>query len=362
MNLLITSSESRKSFDVFNILRSRLDEIYLSSNLGIIKRLILSLIYLSWVRKTNDILNDIKEKKIDIKILPIEEVDIELIYKLGLEAHTAIPSKESFYRVVDKVSLHEHAISHKVPCPKTLEISQLDDFEIEGPIVLKPKRGMGSEGIKFFNFLDDAKCYIKTLSNPDDVFIQEIISLEKNVKAGSFLFDKGKLITFYGHERLRTFPERGGVTINSISNDDRRIMELGEKLLGPLNWTGIAMVEFMWSERLNDYQLIEINPRVWGSIMLSEKCCSNLLGNYLNLIFENPTINSLGKNGFYVKWLIPYDIINIVLGKVNISEYFSADKKNICLVNISYTNYFRSLLFHLFQFTQLQKIFSKFFA
>ena len=121
------------------------------------------------------------------------------------------------------------------------------------------------------------------------------------------------------------------------------------------------MVEFMWSDLINDYQLIEVNPRAWGSIMLSEKCSSNMLMSYVDLIFGNLVEKSFGKEGSYIKWLVPYDIINLLIGDVPISDYKYRNRKNTCLINISYSNLLRSGIFHAFQFFQVSKIIKKFF-
>ena len=116
---------------------------------------------------------------------------------------------------------------------------------------------MGSEGVKFFANLSDAEIYLNTLNNPDEVLIQQKIG-NKAVRAGCFLFQRGRLISFYAHERIRTFPSAGGVTVCSVSIDDERVMELGNQLLGSLNWSGFAMIGVMWSDRLGDYQMIEL--------------------------------------------------------------------------------------------------------
>jgi predicted ATP-grasp superfamily ATP-dependent carboligase len=150
------------------------------------------------------------------------------------------------------------------------------------------------------------------------------------------------------------------VTVCSVSHNDQRIMDLGQQLLAPLKWSGLAMVEFMWSDLLNDYQLIEVNPRAWGSIMLSEKCGSNMLMSYVDLIFGNLVEKSVGKKSCYIRWLVPYDIINLVKGDVPVSDYRYINRENVCLINISYASLFRSGLFHAFQFTQLSKIVKKF--
>jgi len=359
MKLLIMSAESRKCFDIFNILKPKLKNIYLCSDLGILKRSILSLVYFKKVFKTEKILQLIHAKTLDIKIFPVDEVDLEAIYNLDLESSSLLPDKNAFHCMVNKRHLFEHATKNNIPCPQTLGENQLGSNFISGAVVVKPARGTGSEGVKFFETYTDATVYVNSLHNSADMLVQELIG-RNNVIAGCFLFDKGSLTSFYGHERLRTYPKTGGVTVCSVSHNDQRIMDLGKQLLAPLQWSGLVMVEFMWSDLINDYQLIEVNPRAWGSIMLSEKCGSNMLMSYVDLIFGNLVEKSVGQESCYIKWLVPYDIINIIKGDVPLSDYRHIKRKNICLINISYANLIRSGLFHAFQFTQVSKIVNKF--
>ena len=361
MNLLITSAESRKCFDIFNILNPKLTKIYLCSDLGVFARGLLSLVYFKKVFKTEKIFKLIQSRALHTKILPVEEADLELIYGYELEYSSLLPDKNAFYGVANKKLLFQHAIEHSVPCPRTIGADEITSNYISGSVVVKPFRGTGSEGVRFFDDYTKATLYIKSLPNPSDMLVQELIGSNR-VVAGCFLFDKGHLTSFYGHERLRTYPTTGGVTVCSVSHNDPRIMDLGQQLLAPLKWSGLAMVEFMWSDLLKDYQLIEINPRAWGSIRLSEKCGSNMLMNYVDLIHGKSVTKSIGRENCYIRWLMPYDIINLAKGVTTLSEYRNMNKKNDCLINISYSNFIQSGIFHIFQITRVSKIIKKFFS
>lgn len=350
--LLLTSAESRKCFDLFNIFNSKNENIILSSDQSIFLRGLLSLIYLKRVRKTAKILRQVKLDLLDIKVLPVEESDIELMYSLGIQNQAMLPDQDAFFSVVDKLSLYRQSQKYNIPCPVTLNLTDIDSVIIEGNLVVKPIRGMGSEGVKFFDNFTDAKKYFKLLKDPSDFLLQEKIS-DNKVRAGCFLFDKGILVSFYAHERLRTFPSSGGVTVCSVSILDKRIMELGQILLGNLNWSGLAMIEFMWSDKINDYQMIEVNPRPWGSIMLSERCASNMLMNYVDLLFGRPVNKSIGNMGYYIKWLLPYDFVNILRRKVSLKNYILEGRMHSCYINISYSNALRSMFWHLFQTLRL---------
>ena len=134
--------------------------IYLCSNAGIIKRLFLSLIYLRRVFKTDNFFKLIQSNDLDIKIFPVEESDIEAIYKFDIQSATLVAAKSAFFNMVDKKHLFEHALKNYIPCPQTLDEDELESNSLKGSVVVKPKRGMGSENVKFF-FL----YYLKNLYN-----------------------------------------------------------------------------------------------------------------------------------------------------------------------------------------------------
>jgi protein-tyrosine-phosphatase len=83
------------------------------------------------------------------------------------------------------------------------------------------------------------------------------------------LFEQGKLRWLFAHERIHELPIAGG------ASSYRRAVEVPEALraatvalLGSLEWHGVAMVEFKVAN-YGDYRLMEINPRLWGSLPLA---------------------------------------------------------------------------------------------
>lgn len=84
-----------------------------------------------------------------------------------------------------------------------------------------------------------------------------------------FLFDRGKKIWHFGHERVHEYPLTGGASSYRRSIDPPTAMlHDAEKLLTALNWHGVAMVEFKVDVK-GHHWLMEINPRLWGSLALS---------------------------------------------------------------------------------------------
>lgn len=86
----------------------------------------------------------------------------------------------------------------------------------------------------------------------------------------SALLDKSsQALAYFCHKRLRQYPAVGGPSTLCQGINSQALIDQGLKLLKALNWTGIAMVEFKKDARDNQYKLMEINPRFWGSLPLA---------------------------------------------------------------------------------------------
>ncbi len=84
-----------------------------------------------------------------------------------------------------------------------------------------------------------------------------------------FLFDHGRKVWHFVHERVHEFPLSGGASSYRRSiKPPQRLLHDAEKLLAALQWHGVAMVEFKMDAN-GQHWLIEINPRLWGSLALS---------------------------------------------------------------------------------------------
>jgi len=84
-----------------------------------------------------------------------------------------------------------------------------------------------------------------------------------------FLFNRGRKIWHFAHERVHEYPLTGGASSYRRSiNPPIRMLQDAEKLLSALKWHGVAMVEFKIDAK-GQHWLMEINPRLWGSLALS---------------------------------------------------------------------------------------------
>lgn len=352
--IIITSAESRKSFDIYNILKRKGYKIYLTSKCSKLKKKILQIAYKDgYLLKNNNLEINIKfllsRAYNNICLFPTEEVDILEIYNFKNKYKSCkfiIPSEKFFNTTRNKKDFSDFCKENKLPIPLEFPVSELKNNLLKNnTIIAKPKIGAGGrENIIIKNKDDLKKIKIKNF------FFQEVINKNNkaNIIAGCYLFENGKLINFYSHKRIRTFPEEGGVTILSKVYVNDQIKKLGEKILKILKWNGFAMIEFLWCPVDNKFKIIELNPRTWGSIMLSEKCNSEMLNNYVRLCLGKKIYTNKITTDVSIRWIFPYEIINLLKLKISPIEFFSFSKKE-CLINISYSSFFRTFLFLIYQ-------------
>ena len=83
------------------------------------------------------------------------------------------------------------------------------------------------------------------------------------------LFNHGKKVWHFAHERVHEYPLSGGASSYRRSIvPPANMLRDAERLLAALKWHGVAMVEFKMNAN-GQYWLMEINPRLWGSLALS---------------------------------------------------------------------------------------------
>ena len=83
---------------------------------------------------------------------------------------------------------------------------------------------------------------------------------------------EGRVLASFCHRRVREYPLSGGPSAFCESVKDARLAGYAEAVIRELRWTGVAMVEF---KKGDDYRLLELNPRFWGSLPLATACGVN---------------------------------------------------------------------------------------
>jgi predicted ATP-grasp superfamily ATP-dependent carboligase len=81
--------------------------------------------------------------------------------------------------------------------------------------------------------------------------------------------DHGRTVKIFMHHRLREDPPTGGPSTAAHAYFSERLKDCGLRLLQALRWHGAAMVEFKLDSRSEQFVLMEINGKLWGSLELA---------------------------------------------------------------------------------------------
>jgi predicted ATP-grasp superfamily ATP-dependent carboligase len=227
----------------------------------------------------------VSREQIDV-VMPVTDVTTHAVcaHQERLRRHCmlAVPPFPAFDLATNKARLLDYARRCGVPVPLTHVVdgrARLNEVidRVRYPAVVKPvhSRMRTAEGWVLgtahyaysraeLERLYEAHAYLA--SHPS--LIQERIV---GSGVGMFaLFDQGRLVAEFSHRRLREKPPAGGASVLSESLPvDPRLREFAVRMLGPLGWHGVAMMEYKQDRRTGELVLMEVNGRFWGSLELA---------------------------------------------------------------------------------------------
>lgn len=353
--IILTGVHERKVFDLFNILRRnhRQYELLLFDYKD--TKISLPLVYgMSVHRLPKDdyglfegallnVLNGYKEHR--LLYIPLMDNYNGFFYRF-MQVHpsilsTAMPSNENFNTVIDKIKFQQFCEANGMPVPASFQKKDISELKNKfRPLIIKPKTGAGSVGISFINSKEELN-QLEQLDFSAYLVQERIASI--NVEGGFFLMNNGELVSYYGHRRIRVFPETGGVTVYSEYESKEELKVMGGSLLSKLQWHGMAMVEFLYDEQHNQYRIIEVNPRLWGSFLLSEFANTGFTENFINLCLGKPIRNFQHRTNTKIRWLFPFDILLYVKSKGKIKDFWKWDRQNTCYIDLTYARFFQAI-------------------
>lgn len=147
----------------------------------------------------------------------------------------------------------------------------------------------------------------------------------------------------YGHiivgnivQKIRELPIVNGTGCCHITVDNNKVLDRAIKVLEDANYTGIAMIEFKYSEKYDDYCLIEVNGRFPIETNINEK-----LDNDFILRIYNDMINKSEKKEVVFDWnekkaywvFTSYDVRSCIKKHINPFKEYKKYRNNNELVD-----------------------------
>lgn len=160
-----------------------------------------------------------------------------------------------------------------VPHPKTLQniesLEPIEESDIRFPVVIKPSVGYGAIGFKKVDTLEDLKELLKNNTDFSDYVIQEYIpQTDLQYECAMFLDDNNEVKTSLVFSKNRWFPVNGGSSTLNVTVLRPDIVDSCTKLLKAINWRGPADIDLIQDPRDGKAKIMEINPRVSGSVKI----------------------------------------------------------------------------------------------
>ncbi|BDQ02788.1 ATP-grasp domain-containing protein [Ignavibacterium sp.] len=288
------------------------------------------------------------------------------LYKNKIEQYAKVPvvEIETMEIAQNKQLTFNYAEKLGIPIPKTIELNNKTEINdsflnsIPYPCVIK-KTNYNEGGVIYCNNRNELKNHLLLYQeNKKNIktfpVIQEYI---KGTGAGYYgIYQNGACKGYFMHERIHEFPITGGASTLARSAYNEKLKYLGDKLLQELKWQGVAMVEFKKTSE-NEFVLMEVNPKFWGSLELSYAAGINFpYLNYLIALGKDVPASDY-KTDIYFRWVFPYDLLWLLYSdKKNRIEFRKIKKNHKIFSNLHFDDPFVLLHNFLHFFIKLLKI------
>lgn len=220
---------------------------------------------------------ELRERDYDL-LLPVHDATVIPVskHRSRLAAHANVPYQpyEELRVGLDKLRTVEAARNAGIPHPTTVAPDELDlravESDLSYPVVVKPRRGSQRAGVTVCESPRELERAVTDARNRHGpVILQEFVPNggEYGVYAVYDWNERRRGVTV--QRRLRSNPPEGGPSTFRETVDRPELVRIADDLLSSVGWRGAAMVEFRVDERTGRPKLLEINPRLWGSLALT---------------------------------------------------------------------------------------------
>ena len=225
-------------------------------------------------------------------VIPLnDDIAIQLsMHKKELEAFTTpiVEDWNTFQFACDKLKSMQVCMENGIPCPKTY--TSLDDFlaaesSVSYPLVVKPRTGCAAVGFHISDTKEDVVDYFtKAEKKYGPMLIQEYIpQTDLQYKCEMYVDREGTLKACCVFAKNRWYPIDGGSSTLNTTVDRPDIVDTCKRLLEKIGWKGYADIDLIQDPRDGIAKVMEINPRITGSV----KICYAAGINFSKLILQD---------------------------------------------------------------------------
>jgi predicted ATP-grasp superfamily ATP-dependent carboligase len=228
-------------------------------------------------------------------VTPMREADAYVLsrYYDAFEEHVTPvwPTFEGLEGVHDRVRLVETARNVGVSTPETELLDEVEDWDRE--LVVKPRYALltpeytETDGIRSpgsARFLDpgvepDRETIYEQMGHVP--IVQEYVP--GKVYAFWALCDRGEAVAACQRVQLRGYKYAASASVYRRTVDIPELDAAGRALVDGLDWHGMASIQFIRDEDTGAFELLEFNPRFWGSLHCAIRAGLNLPYHYFRV-------------------------------------------------------------------------------
>jgi predicted ATP-grasp superfamily ATP-dependent carboligase len=215
-------------------------------------------------------------------VVPCREEDAYLLSKHRdeLEAHVSlpVPTLETLSTVHDRKRLFEAAEAAGVPIPETRLLEEGSEWT--SPRIIKSRYNLLTDdySAEYASRTPVEVNRIDHLGPDDSPDVNEIREAMRHMpivqefvpNGGKYVFaalyDHGEPLSTFQHEQIRGNSYTGGGGVYRRSVRIPALETVARKLLGHINWHGLACIEYIRDAQTGEFKLLEVNPRMWQSL------------------------------------------------------------------------------------------------
>ncbi|MEP6860894.1 MAG: ATP-grasp domain-containing protein [Deltaproteobacteria bacterium] len=225
----------------------------------------------------------------DATVIPMTEAAL----LAGLPNAFPVLTPEQRALIADKHAMVAHA---GVPAPAMVAIDAA--FELDAaiaqlglPIVIRGAVGNCGSHTHICESRERAAQVLASLPRIGTSWIaQEFVASPTFLVGG--VFERGRPIRIYAGEKVEQWPPGIGPAVRMCARRDPELVAAGLRAFERLHWTGFASADFV--RGLDGYQLLEINPRLWGSIAAAMAAGVEMFEPFLQLVMGRSPRAELG--------------------------------------------------------------------
>jgi len=240
--------------------------------------------------------------------------------------------------VYDKRLTYQLAMQQGVAMPETYSIGSVDELaSLDFPVVLKPAISTHLSSVtkkKAYRANDmqelvDLYEMMATIMDPSEILVQELIpGRAENLFSLVGFFKDGMKVAGLSARRPRQHPMEFGRASTFVETVNLPELEtLATQLLKGIAYSGLAEVEFMYDQKDERFELLEVNPRIWGWHTIAIRAGLDLpYIAYADALGREFKVGPVREG---VKWLrlvtdIPTAVSEIFGGRLTVRQYLAS--------------------------------------